>query len=284
LSYASKEKFYTRITKDPDLLNPIGISLPRMAFEMNGITYDVLRKRSSFVDDYDYNTPTGLRVVKTTPYNFDFNVYIFVRNTEDGMQLVEQILPYFNPDYTITIDFISMNGMKLDVPVVFNSISYDDSHEGDPESTRSIIWTLNFTAKAFLFGHISDGKTIRKATANVYDSTFETNPIKDLVLNSGTISYKVGELIYQGREVEESYASGYVRNWTATTNTLSVIDSRGTFTPNNTVHGAVTGAEWNLESFSINTNQLVEITVEPNPVNANANDDFGFTTTIQEFI
>jgi hypothetical protein len=207
LMYASKEKFYMKISKDPDLVNPMQLTLPRMAFEMNGITYDPLRKTSLFNDVFEQSpTADRLKRIRMTPYNFDFNLYAFVRNTEDGMQIVEQILPYFNPDYTVTIDFLSLNNFKLDVPIVFNGITYDDSHEGDPEATRSIVWTLNFTMKAYLFGQIADVKPIRKVTANVYN---------DLV----------------------SPAS-----------------------------------------------QMVNITVQPNPLSANSDDDFGFTTNITEFV
>lgn len=284
LMYASKEKFYMRIAKDPDLINPVQLTLPRMAFEMNGITYDPLRKTSLFNDAYsDGTTASSYRKVKMTPYNFDFNLYAFVRNTEDGMQIVEQILPYFNPDYTVTVDFMSMDNLKLDIPIVFNSISYDDSHEGDPEATRSIVWTLNFTMKGYMFGPMTDVKMIRKVTANVMDDTFASNPLKELQLNSGSGNYKINEMVYQGPTVEEATATAYVREWKPSTNVLIVYDSNGIITSNNDIIGAVTHAKYNVASFTINSNQLVNVTVTPNPSNANANDDFGFTTTIEEW-
>lgn len=284
LMYASKEKFYQVIAAAPDPYNPVNLTLPRMAFEMNGIAYDPLRKKSNFADEFAEGLPLGLKKIRMTPYNFDFNLYVFVRNTEDGAQVVEQILPYFTPDYTVTIDFVGINDFKMDVPIVFNSITYDDSHEGDPESTRSIIWTLNFTMKGYLFGPIANISMIRKATANIYDATFETNPLKEMTLSGGSGDYKVDELVYQGTTVGSADASGYVRQWSNTSNTIVVYDTNGTFSIGSQLIGAVTGARYNVASYSIDANQLVNISVEPTPNTANSEAEaFGFSTTITEY-
>jgi len=290
LMYASKEKFYMRINNSPDFVNPMNLTLPRMAFEMNGISYDPLRKISNFSDQFAEGLPLGLKKVRYTPYNFDFNLYVFVRNTEDGAQIVEQILPYFTPDYTVTLDFVGINDMKLDVPIVFNSITYDDSHEGDPESTRSIIWTLNFTAKGYLFGPVGDIRPIRKVTANVFDATFETNPLRSLLLTPSTANtdcgdYKYDELVYQGRDVSEATATAYVKKWNTTSNTIVVYDTNGTFRDNVVLVGASSGARYNVSSTNTDPNQLVRITVEPDPLTANTIDEaFGFSTNITEYV
>lgn len=284
LMYASKEKFYQRITAAPDNYNPVNISLPRMAFEMNGISYDPLRKISTNVTQFAEGLPTGLKKVHMTPYNFDFNLYCFVRNTEDGLQIVEQILPYFTPDYTLTIDFVGIDDMKMDVPIVFNSITYDDSHEGDPESTRSIIWTLNFTMKGWMFGPISNVSIIKSSTANVYDNTFATNPLKQMVLEDGNGNYKYNELVYQGRALGQETASGFVRSWSNTSNAIVVYDTNGTFTIGDILYGSVSGASYNVASFSPAATQLVNINVKPDPATANNIDEaFGFITTITEY-
>jgi hypothetical protein len=291
LMYASKEKFYMRINNSPDFVNPMNLTLPRMAFEMNGISYDPLRKISNFSDQFAEGLPLGLKKVKYTPYNFDFNLYVFVRNTEDGAQIVEQILPYFTPDYTVTLDFVGINDMKLDVPIVFNSITYDDSHEGDPESTRSIIWTLNFTAKGYLFGPVGNIRPIRKVTANVFDSTFETNPLREIILspsvaNTDCGTYKYDELVYQGRDISEASATAYVKKWVgANANTIVVYDTNGTFRDNVVLVGASSGARYNVSSTNTDPNQLVRITVEPDPLTANTIDEaFGFSTNITEYV
>lgn len=284
LMYASKEKFYQRITAAPDLVNPTNLTLPRMAFEMNGISYDPLRKISNHSEMIAEGLPLGLKKVRYTPYNFDFNLYCFVRNTEDGAQIVEQILPYFTPDYTVTLDFVGINDMKLDVPIVFNSITYDDSHEGDPESTRSIIWTLNFTAKGYLFGQISDIRPIKKSIANIYDNSFENNPIKAVGLGSGNGTFKYNELVYQGPDMSEAVATGYVRTFSNTSNTLFIYDTNGIFKVNTEILGAVSGAKYNVASYGISNNQLVRIEVEAIPNTANSIEEaFGFSTTITEY-
>lgn len=291
LMYASKEKFYMRIANSPDFINPMNLTLPRMAFEMNGISYDPLRKNSNFNEQFAEGLPLGLKKVKYTPYNFDFNLYVFVRNTEDGAQIVEQILPYFTPDYTVTLDFVGINEMKLDVPIVFNSITYDDSHEGDPESTRSIIWTLNFTAKGYLFGPIADIRPIRKAIANVYNSTYESNPLREMeltptVANTNCGTYKYDELVYQGADVSEASVTAYVKQWTgADSNTIVVYDTNGTFRTNTVLVGAVSGARYNVASLVVDPFQMVSINVAPIPSTANTEDEaFGFSTNITEYI
>jgi len=282
LAYASKEKFYKRITEDPTYTQQVQTVLPRMAFNMDGLSYDPLRKNSSFIENFSRTSDT-LKRVKFTPYNFDFNLHIFVRNTEDGTQIIEQILPYFAPDYTITMDFLNLDGLELDVPIVFNSISLDDSYEGEAESTRVLIWNLNFTMKGYLFGYIPDTKQIKKSTANIYTEIKETLSSRELVLSGGSGDYKLGELVYQGSSVNETTAFGYVYNWEPISNTLFVNSISGEFTVNNDVTGAVTNSKYNLDSFVINPNQMVNITVEPSPNTANAWDDYGFTTTVEQY-
>lgn len=282
ISYASKEKFYKRLIEDPKFTAPLQTILPRMAFSMDGISYDPLRKISSQIDNFGVATDK-LKKVKPVPYNFDFNLHIFVRNTEDGAQIVEQILPYFSPDYTVTVDFFGMDGLEIDIPIVFNGITQDDTYEGDNESTRTIVWTLNFTIKGYLFGPISEIKQIKKATANVYDATFETNPLKSLIVSTGFGNYKIGELVYQGRSADEASAKAFVYDWQPDSNTLIVNRASGTFVANANTFGAVSGARYIISSYATNPNQLVNITVVPNPSTANAWDDYGFTETIEEF-
>jgi|SRR5210317_291404 len=290
LMYASKEKFYARIAAAPDPYNPVNLTLPRMAFEMNGVSYDPLRKKSNFTDEFAEGLPTGLKKIRMTPYNFDFNLYVFVRNTEDGAQIIEQILPYFTPDYTVTLDFVGIEDFKMDVPLVFNSITYDDSHEGDPESTRSIIWTLNFTAKAYLFGPVANVSVIRKATANIHDMTFETNPLKEMQLTGGTVDYKIDELVYQGTSAGSATASGFVREWRSNSryantilgtvdvdaNTPNVVaQNTAVFSGNVEVGNVIT---FNAETFNVSSViNTTHIEIDSNVVDPNGY--FGVTAT-----
>ena len=285
LMYASKEKFYARIAAAPDPYNPVNLTLPRMAFEMNGISYDPLRKKSNFVEEFGTGGSTGLVKARMTPYNFDFNLYIFVRNTEDGAQIVEQILPYFTPDYTVTLNFVGVEDFNMDVPIVFNSITYDDSHEGDPESTRSIIWTLNFTAKGYLFGPIANASIIKKATANIHDMTFETSPLKELELTGGQGDYKIDEAVYQGTSIVGATATGFVRTWRSTSRpvyeALGTVDAANNivtqntavFTGNIEVGNVIT---MNSETFNV-TNVINASTIE---IDSNiANSDLYYINT-----
>ena len=284
ITYANKEKFYKRITEDQNLANQTMTVLPRIAFEMTGLSYDPLRKISSQIDIYEKRSGTKLNRIKMTPYNFDFNMSIFVRNTEDGTQIIEQILPYFSPDYTISVDFVSMDGLILDVPIVLESVTQQSDYEGSPEPTRMMTWDLNFSMKGYLFGPMSEVSVIRKVTANIYDSTFQSSELKKLNMNNGSGNYKVGELVYQGRNLENATASAFVRYWNDTQNTLVVYDSTGVFQANSNVMGVITNTKYNVGSLDLNPNQLVNITVQPDPSTANSNDDFGFTTNITEYI
>ena len=283
LTYASKEKFYTRITEDPTLSKTVQITLPRMAFEMSGITYDPLRKISSNIDLFKNMASNNVNRVKGTPYNFDFNLHAFVRNTEDGMQIVEQILPYFNPDYTITIDIMGFDNLKVDIPIVFNSVTYDNNYEGDSEQTRIITWSMNFTAKGYLFGPISTSPVISKVSANTYSYNNEKYN-KNLSLDSGNgLEYRLGELVYQGNTIEEATAKAYVAKWDTTANTIVLNDVAGDLSANVELIGAISGAKYTVVTTGMSPVQLINIQVDPNPPSAAANTDFGFTTTIDEF-
>jgi hypothetical protein len=281
ISYANKEKFYRRITEDPNLANQTLTVLPRMAFEMTGLTYDAQRKLSSHIDLYENAGNDTANRVKWVPYNFDFNLSIFVRNTEDGTQIVEQILPYFAPDYTVTLDFVGMDNVKLDVPIVFNTINYEPDFEGLPEPTRTLIWNLNFTMKGYLFGPINSVKIIRKVTANTFGN-IPGDGTQTLKLSSGSGKFSTGELVYQGPTLESSFARAYVSGWANTSNTLIVYDTFGTFASNNRIRGIISNSDWNLNSFEYGSNQLVNLTVQPDPLSANATSAYGFDETVEE--
>lgn len=286
ISYANKEKFYKRIIEDPNLANQTFTVLPRMAFEMTALTYDPLRKISSQIDLYEAREPSNLARIKMVPYSFDFNLSIYVRNTEDGTQIVEQILPYFTPDYTVSVDFgaPNMDSLILDIPIVLESVSYQPDYEGGSDSTRVLMWNLNFVMKGYLFGPISQVAVIKRASANVYDSTFETRDLKKMYLDyTGAGHFKVGELAYQGTNLDGATASGYVRSWNHTQNVITLYDTTGTFTTNTDLIGVVSNARYPVDSFDLEPNKIINIDVVPDPPSAEIGDDYGFTTTITEF-
>ena len=283
LSYADKEKFYKRITQDPELTKEVAITLPRMGFNLDSITYDPLRKTSNFVNSFSQSPGGNLQSTKATPYNFNFTLSIYVRNVEDGTQIVEQILPYFNPDYTLSMALTNVPTLKNEVPLILESVNQNMQSNGIPDDTRVITWDLSFTMKGYLYGPVSNTSMIRTATANTFFYNTDNAGAKLIKLSSGSGNYKIGELVFEGDRLGYANSSAYVESWDPNSNTLLVVDSTGYLKSNHVLRGAVTGAAWNIDGFSVNDYQLQQIQVNPDPLTANANDDFGFTTTITEY-
>ena len=177
LNYGPKEKYLTRITSDPDLVKSINTVVPRMAFELTSLSYDNSRKQISTTQNFSYSSTTGLSTqYNPIPYNFDFTLSIYVRNTEDGTQILEQILPFFTPDYTVTLDLITGMDQKYDIPIILNDVSSVIDYEGDMSTTRLIIWTLTFTMRGYIFPRVKTGSSyIREANTNVYSTTDVAN-------------------------------------------------------------------------------------------------------------
>jgi hypothetical protein len=151
LSYGAKEKYITRITSDPTLTKSIATLVPRMSFNLDGLSYDVSRKQITTLQSFN-NTGTGIKTQYVPiPYDFEFSFSIYVRNTEDGTQILEQILPFFTPDFTVTVDFINTMGKKYDMPIILKSVTSSVDYEGDMSTTRLIIWDLTFTAKGYIW-------------------------------------------------------------------------------------------------------------------------------------
>lgn len=211
ISYAPKEKYKVRLAADPTLQNPNQIVLPRMAFEITGYMYDSVRKRNSTSKFLVRNTNPASGVDFTyaeVPYNIDFGLYVYVRNMDDGLRIIEQILPQFSPEFVVTINFDELR-RSVDVPIYLNSVSSEEDYEGDFTTRRSIIFTLNFTMKTYLFGQKRSYKEIRAVQAsflngNVFDdpapsgltyiagSTANTIFVRDIVGISGGTGATLG--------------------------------------------------------------------------------------------
>lgn len=282
LNYITKEKFYQRITQDPRLEKEVQITLPRMTFELNSIAYDPARKISPYIKQFGPLNDTSLKAITLVPYNFSFSMYIFVRNTEDGTQIIEQILPYFNPDYTMTLDLVGI-GNPVDVPLILQSVDYNPSNaDGPPQELRILQWNLGFTMRGYLYGPDSTVKVIRKSTANTFEfNTGDTKP-KTFAMSTGSGNFKTGEVVFQGRELDSATASGFVSGWDNVSNTLIVTDVSGTFETNTRITGAVTNTSYILNTYRSTTDyQLNNLTVQPDPGSANANTAFGFDLAIE---
>lgn len=171
IEYGPRQKFLARLQEAPDdLNNPVRITLPRISFEITGLVYDTERKgpiTQSFLAK-NVNNPTDiLRTYLPVPYNLGIDLNIMTKHNDDMWQIVEQILPYFQPSFTITIELLDQIGEKRDIPFVLNSVQQDDQYEGNFDDRRVLIYTLSFTAKTYLFGPSSKsvgGEIINRAT------------------------------------------------------------------------------------------------------------------------
>ena len=181
LNYGAKEKYLTVITSDPNLIKSINTVVPRISFEMTGINYDTSRKLPSTIQNFSANTSTGIKTqYAPIPYNFDFSLSIYARNHEDAAQILEQILPFFTPDFNVTVNLNPQMNQKYDLPIILNSVSPEIDYEGDLMTTRLIIWNLEFTAKSYIYPAVKEGKIIRQANTNLMLETSTSDKTKKI--------------------------------------------------------------------------------------------------------
>jgi hypothetical protein len=176
ISYSPRDKLLARIETDPSLRKPDAVSLPRMGFEMTSMTYAGERKLSTIKKFTALGTNGTNRTIMyaPVPYDVNFQLSIMVKNAEDGTQILEQILPFFTPEWTNTVQLIDDMDIKLDIPLVLLSVSSDDTYEGDFETRRALIWTLDFTMKCYFFGPTKTKKLIKLANVNFFIDGFDT--------------------------------------------------------------------------------------------------------------
>ncbi len=186
IAYGPKQKFLTRIRQDPTISKQVAIQLPRMGFEMTSLTYDPIRKLNSVGKilgraSSSEGGSTLRKMFNPVPYNMDFQLFVFVDNAEDGTQILEQILPFFTPEFNVTINAISDLGVKLDVPISFNSASLEDTFDGEFTTRRTLIWTLDFFMKGFLYPDIKGGgKIIKSVQVDFHEFDGLGNNIPDI--------------------------------------------------------------------------------------------------------
>ena len=183
LAYGPKEKFLVRLRADPDLSSKVAITLPRIGFEIQNLAYDGTRKLSRVQKFKKVNTGNNTRTLDTqfmpVPYNLDIVLYVLAKQSDDALQIVEQILPFFQPDYTIMVNDMADMGIKRDVPIILNSISYEDNYEGDFDQRRALIYTMNFTCKFYLYGPVTSSNIIRTVQADQYTDMPDQSPKRE---------------------------------------------------------------------------------------------------------
>jgi pSer/pThr/pTyr-binding forkhead associated (FHA) protein len=260
IAYASKERYVMRLEEDLNLDKKVQLTLPRMSFEMAGLSYDSSRKQNTNIKNFSGTPPSGiLSQYNPVPYNFNFNLYIYVRNIEDGTQIIEHILPFFTPDYTIKLNLIPEMGIIKEIPVILNSTSHEITYEGGRDNeTRMIIWTLNFTVKGFIFGKVTETSVINRAFVSVYNLVSQEETIEFYMnLDSGYGTYKVGEKVYQGYTPEDATATGMVVQFTD--NVLRLKELTGNFVSDKPIYGINTLANYNFTSYNLNPLKFVEV-------------------------
>lgn len=190
IAYAPKEKYLLRIDADPNLANNTQISLPRMSFEINGYSYDSTRKANKMNRVVHYNNATAKTQLSPVPYNLDISLYLLTKTIDDALTVVEQILPTFTPDYTLSINAIPSMGIVNDVPIILNTVSVEDDYEGDFQTRRSIIHTFNFTMKVNIFGPVLSANVIKIADVHMNDG--ESN-FAQIVATPNPTDAQIGE-------------------------------------------------------------------------------------------
>ena len=169
ISYAPKEKWLSRIDQEPDLKNNTSISLPRMVFEITGYSYDATRKLNKLNKVYCYSANQLKSEFSPVPYNIDISLYLMTKTIEDGLSVMEQVLPIFTPDYSLVINAVPDLNIKNTIPIILNNITVEDNYESDFITTRAIIHTFTFTMKVNLFGNITTQGLVDRVNIKLVD-------------------------------------------------------------------------------------------------------------------
>ncbi len=252
LSYGPKDKMLVRISQDPSLNPNVALTVPRMGFELTSMTYDGARKLNTMGRNVKKGT-TGLKKqYNPVPYNWDFSLYVFVKNAEDGTQILEQILPFFTPDFTVTMTLVSGMTVKMDIPLVLNSVTSEDSYEGDFATRRSIIWTLSFLMKGFLYPSVTDNaKVITSSTVDTHIMSAATAADPIYIVAEDSTPYSQNYMILNKHEIDDATR-------------IRILSEAS-------------------EDASSAGQTVSRITVEPTSAGALTDEDFGFSETFEFF-
>ena len=184
LAYGPTQKFLARLEQSADLNKSVAMTLPRMSFEFTGLTYDPSRKVST-TQQYTVKDPDdgseSKKVYMPVPYNMQFELSIMTKLNDDALQIVEQILPYFQPAYSLSVELVESIQEKRDIPVILENITMQDDYEGDYTTRRVLLYTLRFTAKTYLFGPVSAATKdiIKKATITYLTGSEAQNAVRE---------------------------------------------------------------------------------------------------------
>jgi hypothetical protein len=255
ISYEAKDKLILRMRAN-QADKGVSTTLPRMGFSLTGITYDGTRKLNTIGQTYAANTAAGtsslMKQYNPVPYNFDFTLSAMVDNSEDGAQIFEQIVPFFTPEFTVSVNLVDAMNIKPDISIILNGVSLEDSYEGELSLKREIIWTLNFQIKGYIYPDIKSGSVTKSVIVNLRMPSEEADVPEYIVLEDST-DFSVNYLLLNA-DAGSPDATGIMKFITETSSTG-------------------TGAA-GIKS---------RLTVTPGPGDVTANDDFGYTQTFEYF-
>ena len=169
LAYGPRQKFLARLEQQADLNQKVAITVPRLSFEMTGISYDSSRKLAPTTLTLKADTNNAVKKQFTpVPYNIDFELNVISKTNDESLEIMEQILPVFQPSFQMTIKLVDdMNDFR-DVPIILNSVSYSDDYEGTFDDRKITLISMQFTVKAYIFGPVGTAAPIKKAKADIY--------------------------------------------------------------------------------------------------------------------
>jgi hypothetical protein len=260
LAYGPKQKWLLATQETSADRKVTATRTPRMGFAMTGVTYDSVRKLNTIGRNVVANTSSTSTNMTTmynpVPYNFDFDLFILVKNAEDGTQILEQILPFFTPEFTVTVNTIPDMNIKADVPITLTSSSVADEYEGELSARRTITWTLSFTLKGFIYPNVTSGQVIKSIEVNFRipggDTEIET---AEFIIFEDSTPDTTNYIILDGFDEGVSYRTF----------------SRARIVNENTTDG--------VQDATIKS----RVTIAPSPLSATANSDYGFSETFEFF-
>ena len=260
LAYGPKQKWLLAIQDTTADRKVVATRTPRMGFAMTGVSYDSARKLNTIGRNVAANTSSTTTNMTTmynpVPYNFDFQLFILVKNAEDGTQILEQVLPYFTPEFTVTVNTIPDMNIKADVPITLNSADVADEYEGDLTARRTITWTLSFTLKGFIYPNVTSGEIIKSIEVNFRIPGGDTEIVlPEFIIYEDSTPDTKNYILLDGFDEGDSYR---------TFNRARIVNEKTT----DGVQDATIKSRY---------------TVVPAPLSATADTDYGFSETFEFF-
>ena len=290
LAYGPTQKFLARINQSPDLNKPFAITLPRMSFEFTGLTYDPSRKVST-VQNFTVKDPNDGSVVKKqympVPYNMQFELAIMSKLNDDALQIIEQILPYFQPAFNLSVELVESIQEKKDIPVVLENITMQDDYEGDFTSRRVLLYTLRFTAKTYLFGPATTATKdiIKRASISYLTGTDTSNTTREVAYTAtprATQNYTGDAATTLAADITKTAKTFEVADGSAlTANTYINIEGEQMFLKSISGNSITVrrGEDKTTATIHLGGEEIHEITAADNAL-IETGDDFGFSGSL----